>query len=188
MKRKNKIIIVINEYKYLIKNILKEYTVFEFKPKEYEEIYHKFDNLKEEIYVINIYIKYIDKLKEINKNLKPDIIFIPKLEDNYPKTVEMKMFKYIKKGLKKLKNKILIINDNDKYLKNMFMNNLDIYRYGNNEYDDIEYIKEKENIIINYQEEKYTLKNKNEDIIGNIIIGLLFGLNIEEIIDNIEKK
>lgn len=183
MKRKNKIIIVINDYNYNLKEILKEYSVIEFKPKGYEEIYKKY---KEEIIIVNIDIKYIDKLKEICKKLKPDIIFIPQIDGTYSKTIEMKMFKYIKKGLKKLKNKTLIINNNDKYLNKIYMNNLDIYRYGNDSYDDIKYTKEKNNLIINY-EETYKIKNKKEDIIGNIIIGLLFGINIEEILNDIEK-
>ena len=94
MKRKNKIIIVINDYNYNLKEILKEYSVIEFKPKRYEEIYKEY---KEEIIIINIDIKYIDKLKEICKKLKPDIIFIPQIDGTYSKTIEMKMFKYIKK-------------------------------------------------------------------------------------------
>lgn len=180
-----KIIIVINEYKYSLKNILKKYSILEVNLDENNEIYNIIDSVKEEIVIICIDIKEIEKLKYLNKKINPDIIFIPKIENTYTKSIEVKEYKYIKKGLKKLKNKTLIINDNDKYLKNIFNNKLDIYRYGNNIYDDIEYIKDKNNLIVKYQDKKYNIKNKEPDIIGNIIIGLLFGENIENLIDKI---
>lgn len=180
-----KIIVIINEYKYSLKNILKDYSILEIKLEEIRDIYNIIDYIKEEIIVIYIDIKEIEKLKYLNKKINPDIIFIPKIENIYTKSIEEKEYKYIKKGLKKLRNKVLIINDNDKYLKNIFNNKLDIYRYGNNIYDDIEYIKDKNNLIIKYQDKKYDIKNKEPDIIGNIIIGLLFGENIENLIDTI---
>lgn len=186
-----KVILVINDYKYSLKDILNEYSILELGSYDCDDIYYNHINSSVDILIVNIDIKYIDKLKEINKILKPDIIFIPRIENIYTKGIEDKLFKYIKKGLKKLKNKTLIINNNDKYLKKIYINNLDIYRYGNDIYDDINYTKEKNDIIIDYQDKKYTIKNKDNDIVGYIIIGLLFGIEIDNIvnsINNIEKK
>lgn len=172
-------IIVINEYKYSLKNILKDYNIKEIKLEKYTDL-EKIINIDAEILVIILDIKNIEYFKLINKKINPDIIFIPRIENICTKEKE---FKLIKRILKKIKNKILIINDNDKYLKNIFNNKLDIYRYGNNIYDDIEYIKDKKNLIIKYQDKKYIIKNKESDIIGNIIIGLLFGLDLENLIE-----
>ena len=172
-------IIVINEYKYSLKNILKDYNIKEIRIEKYGDL-EKIINVDAEILVIILDIKNIEYFKLINKKINPDIIFIPRIENICTKEKE---FKLIKRILKKIKNKILIINDNDKYLKNIFNNKLDIYRYGNNIYDDIEYIKDKNNLIIKYQDKKYTIKNKESDIIGNIIIGLLFGIDLENLIE-----
>lgn len=178
------VIITINSSKYNLGSILKEYKISNLYPKKYEEIYYSYINSRDDIFIINIDINYIDKLKEINKYLKPEIILISKIEDTYTKNIEKKMFKNIKQSLKKIKNNTLIINDNDKYLNKIFNYNLDIYRYGSNIYDDIEYILS-DDIIINYQNIKYEIKNKNIDILGYIIISLLFGEEIGEIINNI---
>lgn len=174
-------IIVINEYKYSLKDILTDYKIKEL---ELENI-NDLDNLiiTEEILVINIDIKNIEYLEIIDKKINIDIIFIPIIENTYTKSIEEKKFKYIKKTLKKMKNKILILNDNDKYLRNIFNNKLDIYRYGNNIYDDIEYILFENNLTIKYQDKEYIIKNKKSNIIGNIIIGLLFGIDLEELIE-----
>lgn len=170
-------IIIINEYKYSLKNILKDYDIKEIRIEKYGDL-EKIINIDTEILVVIIDIKYF---KLINKKINPDIIFIPRIENI---CTNEKDFKIIKRILKKIKNKILIINDNDKYLKNIFNNKLDIYRYGNNIYDDIEYIKDKNNLIIKYQDKKYIIKNKESDVIGNIIIGLLFGIDLENLIEN----
>ena len=96
-----KIIIVINEYKYSLKNILKKYSILEVNLDENNEIYNIIDSVKEEIVIICIDIKEIEKLKYLNKKINPDIIFIPKIENTYTKSIEVKEYKYIKKGLKK---------------------------------------------------------------------------------------
>jgi len=177
-----KIIIVINEYKYSLKNMLYDYEIKEMELKKLTDL-DNLININEEILVINVDIKNIEYLEKIDKNLKIDVIFIPAIENIYTKSIEEKEFKFIKKTLKKIRNKVLILNDNDKYLKKLFNNKLDIYRYGNNIYDDIKYIRFKNDLIIKYQDKKYIIKNKEPDIIGNIIIGLLFGLDLEELIE-----
>ena len=128
----------------------------------------------------NIEVIKIDNVDELNNIDDLDIIFISKIENKND-------YKILLKYLKKIKNKVLIINDNNKYLRRIFLRNLDIYRYGNNIYDDIEYIKNKENIIFKYDSNKYTINTLNEEILGYIIIGLLFGEDINEIINILEK-
>lgn len=129
----------------------------------------------------NIKLIKIDNIEQLtNIDVDPIIVFISNIN-------EKKEYKELIKYLKKLKNKVLIINDNNKYLRKIFLNNLDIYRYGNNIYDDIEYIKKEENILIKYDSKKYTINTLNDNILGYIIIKLLFGINIEEILKNIEK-
>lgn len=129
----------------------------------------------------NIQLLIINNISDLNRlNIDPIIIFISNINTKED-------YKMLIKYLKKLKNKVLIINDNDKYLRKIFLRNLDIYRYGNNIYDDIEYIKKDNNIMIKYDSKKYILNTLNDKIIGYIIIGLLFGLDIEEILKNIEK-
>ena len=128
----------------------------------------------------NIEVIKIKKINELNNIDDLDIIFISKIENKND-------YKVLLKYLKKLKNKVLIINDNNKYLRRIFLRNLDIYRYGNNIYDDIEYIKNKENIIFKYDNNKYTINTLNEEILGYIIIGLLFGEDINEVINILEK-
>lgn len=185
-KRENvKIIIRINENKYNLNNILKDYKISYNKIDSYYDIYYKYINSKDDICIIDLDLKYIDKLKEINKILKPEIIYIPRLEYTYTESIEKKIFKIIKKSLK---NNTLIINDNDKYLKRIFKNRLDIYRYGNNMYDDIEYIEKNGNLIIKYEDKKYEIYNKDSSIIGYIIIGLLFGETIDNIIKNVNQS
>ena len=178
---KSKVILVINDYKYSLKDIIKDKKIYELKPAKYKDIYYKYDNLKDDIYVINIGINYIEKLKEIVKYLKPDIVFIPCV-DKYTDNINKKMFKYIKKSLK---NNTLVINSNDKYLNKMFYYNFNIYSYGNNLYDDIEFIDKDNNIIFKYNDKKYYIKNKEKDILGYILIGLLFNIDINNIIEQL---
>ena len=148
--------------------------------KEYKIIYSNINNYKE-VDNCDINVIQINNLNELNYiDIEPIIVNISHVD-------KKEEYKQLIKYLKKLKNKVLIINDNDKYLKKIFLNKLDIYRYGNNVYDDIEYKKEKNNIIIKYEKEKYKINKLNESIIGYIIIGLLFGLNIKEILINIEE-
>ena len=180
--RKTKVIVVINNKDDYLEQVLKDYSILKL---EYDDIYYDYFNVKEDICLINLDIKYIEKLKEIIKKIKPDVIFIPKIDGLYLDNIEKNIYKIIKKALKKYRNKILIINDNDKYLNKIFINRLDIYRYGNNEYDDIEYIEKDNTIIFNYQDKKYYINNKNNSIIGYIIIGLLFGEEIDIIYKNI---
>ena len=178
---KPKIILVINDYKYSLKDILKNDSIFELYPEQYSDIYYKYDNLKEDIYVVIIGMNYIEKIKEIIKSLKPDIIFIPCI-DKYTDNINNIMYKYIKKALK---NSVLVINSNDKYLNKLFYNNFKIYSYGNNIYDDIEYIEKDKDIIFKYNDKKYFIKNKDVDILGYILIGLLFGLDINNIVEQL---
>lgn len=128
----------------------------------------------------NIEIIKINSIEELNIE-DPTILFISNINNKNE-------YKILIKYLKKLKNKVLIINDNNKYLRKIFLRNLDIYRYGNNIYDDIEYIKKEDKIILKYDSKKYILNTLNEKILGFIIIGLLFGIEIEEILKNIEKN
>lgn len=138
-------------------------------------------NIDKIIKLDDIKIIKIKDIMELDKiDIEPIIIFISNINT---KEEYKKLIKY----LKKLKNKVLIINDNNKYLRKIFLRNLDIYRYGNNIYDDIEYIKKDNKIIIKYDSKKYILNTLNENIIGYIIIALLFGINIKEILKNIEK-
>lgn len=178
---KPKIIIVINDYKYSLKDILKNNSVFELYLEKYEDIYYKYDNLKDDVYVVVIGINYIEKIKEIVKSLKPNIVFIPCI-DKYTDNINKSMYKYIKKVLK---NTTLVINSNDKYLNKMFYHNFNIYSYGNNLYDDIEYIKQDNDIIFKYNDKKYFLKNKDIDILGYILIGLLFEIDIDNIVEQL---
>mgnify|MGYP004623609345 FL=1 len=178
-----KIIVVINEYKYSLKNVLIDYSVIEI-PFDIN-IINNIDNIDEEVIIIYLDINNIEKLEYLKNKIKIDVIFIPKINGCYTSTIEKKEFKFIRKILKKLKNTTLIINDNDKYLKNIFYNKLDIYRYGSNLYDDIEYMNKNGELLIKYQDKIYNIKVNDPNIIGNIIIGLLFGKNIELIIDKI---
>mgnify|MGYP004672191723 FL=1 len=178
-----KIIVVINEYKYSLKNVLIDYSVIEI-PFDIN-IINNIDNIDEEVIIIYLDINNIEKLEYLKNKIKIDVIFIPKINGCYTSTIEKKEFKFIRKILKKLKNTTLIINDNDKYLKNIFYNKLDIYRYGYNLYDDIEYMNKNGELLIKYQDKIYNIKVNDPNIIGNIIIGLLFGKNIELIIDKI---
>ena len=139
-------------------------------------------NIDKIIKLDDIKIIKIKDIMELDKiDIEPIIIFISNINT---KEEYKKLIKY----LKKLKNKVLIINDNNKYLRKIFLRNLDIYRYGNNIYDDIEYIKKEDKIILKYDSKKYILNTLNEKILGFIIIGLLFGIEIEEILKNIEKN
>lgn len=124
-----------------------------------------------------IVINSIEELENIN--IKPDIINITHINSK-------KDYKLLCKYLKKVKGKILIINDKDKYLKRIFFRFLDIYRYGNNIYDDIEYIK-KDKIIFKYDNKKYEINTLDEKIFGFIIIKLIQNNNIEEILNLLEK-
>lgn len=130
-------------------------------------------NLKNEIVINNI-----EELHSIN--VIPDIINITHINNK-------KEYKILLAYLKKIKGKILIINDKDKYLKRIFLRYLDIYRYGNNIYDDIEYIKKKDRIRIKYESKIYEINTIDEKIIGYILIKLINNNNIEEIINSIEK-
>ncbi len=178
-----KIIVVINEYKYSLKNVLIDYSVIEI-PFDIN-IINNIDNIDEEVIIIYLDINNIEKLEYLKNKIKIDVIFIPKISGCYTSTIEKKEFKFIRKILGKLKNITLIINDNDNYLKNIFYNKLDIYRYGSNLYDDIEYMNKKGELLIKYQDKIYNIKVNDPNIIGNIIIGLLFGKNIELIIEKI---
>lgn len=122
----------------------------------------------------------INNIEELNSiDVIPDIINLTHIDNK-------KDFKILLNYLKKLKGKILIINDKDKYLKRIFYRYLDIYRYGNNIYDDIEYIK-KDKIIFKYDSNKYEINNTNDSILGLILIKLILKNNIEEIINSLEK-
>lgn len=122
----------------------------------------------------------INNIEELNSiDVIPDIINLTHIDNK-------KDFKILLNYLKKLKGKILIINDKDKYLKRIFYRYLDIYRYGNNIYDDIEYIK-KDKIIFKYDGNKYEINNTNDSILGLILIKLIQKNNIEEIINSLEK-
>lgn len=181
-----KTIVTVNN-SFSLKNILKEYSIYEVNPKYIDDIYYLYANCDKDIFIINLDITNIEYLFDINKYIKPDIIFIPRIENMYTNTIENKIFKKIKKSFGKLKDKVLVINDNDKYLKKIFKNNLDIYRYGCNMYDDIEYIKKNNEIIINYQDENYILEINDDSLVGVIIIGILFGYYIEDIVNYINK-
>ena len=161
--------IIVTDNLYSLEKILDNYKIKYSDCSNYKEI------KKYELLVIKI-----DEIDDLNKlDIEPSIVFISKIEKRYE-------YKKLIKYLKTLKNKTLIINDTNKYLKKIFLKNLDIYRYGNNIYDDIEYIKKDDKIIIKYFD-RYTLNTTNENIIGYIIIGLLFGIEIVDIIKNIEK-
>jgi len=122
----------------------------------------------------------INNIEELNSiDVIPDIINLTHIDNK-------KDFKILLNYLKKLKGKILIINDKDKYLKRIFYRYLDIYRYGNNIYDDIEYIK-KDKIIFKYDSNKYEINNTNDSILGLILIKLIQKNNIEEILNSLEK-
>ena len=129
-------------------------------------------NIENEIVINNI-----DELNSIK--IIPDIINITHINNK-------KDFKILLNYLKKLKNKILIINDKDKYLKRIFYRYLDIYRYGNNIYDDIEYIK-KDKIIFKYDNNKYEINSTDDSILGYILIKLIKKNKIEEILNSLEK-
>lgn len=126
-----------------------------------------------------IKINQIDDLRSIS--IKPDILNITHINNK-------KDYKSLLKYLKTIKGKILIVNDKDKYLKRIFLRYLDIYRYGNNIYDDIEYIKKKDKIIFKYDSKKYEINILDEKIFGYIIIKLLQNNNIKEVISILEKN
>lgn len=129
-------------------------------------------NLENEIVISNIY--------ELNNiNIIPDILNITHINTK-------EEYKVLLKYLKTIKGKILIINDKDKYLKRIFLRYLDIYRYGNNIYDDIEYIKKKNKIIFKFENKIYEINNTDEKILGYIIIKS-FNNNIGEILNSLEK-
>ncbi len=129
-------------------------------------------NLENEIVISNIY--------ELNNiNIIPDILNITHINTK-------EEYKVLLKYLKTIKGKILIINDKDKYLKRIFLRYLDIYRYGNNIYDDIEYIKKKNRIKFKFENKIYEINNTDEKILGYIIIKS-FNNNIGEILNSLEK-
>lgn len=179
---KTKIIMVIGKYNGFIEKIL-NCRLLEINT--YEDIFYPFFNLKEEIVVLNIDIKFIDKLKEINEILKPDIVIINEIPFLCIKRIKNIIYKYILKGLRNLSNKTLIMNDND---NKIFLKNLDIYRYGNNAYDDIKYYLKNNKIEFIYNKNKYIINKTDEEYLGYIILGLLFGIDINELIEIIEKN
>ena len=127
-------------------------------------------NLENEIVINNI--QDLDSI-----NIIPNIINITHINNK-------EEYKILLNYLKKVKGKILIINDKDKYLKRIFLRYLDIYRYGNNIYDDIEFIKKKDKIIFKYENKIYEINNHDERILGYILIKS-FNNNIEEIINTL---
>lgn len=169
-------------------NDINEFTVNNIYPKSEEEIYMEYLNNKKDIFVINVDFKIIDKLEEIIKILKPDIMCISKIENTFTKTIEKRIFKIIKKLLKYFKNKTLIINSDDIYLNKIYNNKIDIYRYGKTKYNDIVYRIENNIIIIKYYDKEYELDIDDSDIINSIIIELLFGKTIEDIVKSINNN
>lgn len=117
----------------------------------------------------------INSINELNNiNIVPDILNITHINNKQE-------YKILLNYLKTIKGKTLIINDTDKYLKKILLNYLDIYRYGKNIYDDIEYKKYKDKIIFKYDSKIYEINTTNETIFGYILIKLLDNDNIEEI-------